>query len=260
LTGEARGDAPGCMCEDRAMARRTTRRLALAGAAGLLVAVLGAAAALGARGNANAASFYARSRAAMAGYEGISFRGGGTSYAVAPQRGGYDSFRFDFGAAPAGYRKSVDHVRVVQAHGVVREEVDTLVAHGLPALRVWQTGVLEVGEVMTAHPCPEIVPKNNASYVTVGRPFVVFSGRYRYAKLGRRGRGAHALRVVRTTYPLAGGTAHEKDQISARTRLWHHSHLIVRGGPYNANFLSESHFTYRRVARYEAPPPIGHCG
>ena len=224
----------------------------------LALAVLGAEVAVAAAppsGNARAIAFYTKSRTAMAAYQGVAFIGGGTSYRVV-RKTGYDSFKYDFGTTPPGYKTAIAHVQVVQSGGSVVEEVDTLKARGQPTLKLWQTAEIEVGEIITAHPCAEIIPKNSASFVTVGGPFVAFPG-YHFAKLGKP---SAAARVVSSSYPLAGGVAHQKDTISARTHLWTHSHLVVVGGPYNDNFLTEADFTYSRLLGAESPPALGRCG
>ena len=204
-------------------------------------------------GDASAISFYKGSRAAMAAYQGIAFKGGGTSYRVIRQAGG-DVFKFYFGAVPKGYSAAVAHVRIVQRKGVITEEVDTLVAPGKPALRLWQSSGPEIGELLTAQPCPELVPANPASFLTIGRRFVGVRGRF--AKL--KGVGS-APRIVSLSYPLAGGTAHERDTIDSTTDLWLLSHLVVAGGPYNGNFLTESNFSYKRLQRFLAPPKLHSC-
>ncbi|HLW96704.1 MAG TPA: hypothetical protein VKS25_15115 [Solirubrobacteraceae bacterium] len=222
------------------------------------VAVLGAASAAVATtgGNAKAMAFYTRSQAAMAAYEGIRFMAGGTSYRVLPPSGGVENFRFDFGSTPPGYSSAVAHVQVVQKNGIVVEEVDTLKAKGLPTLRVWQQKNLEIGELLNgAKTCAELIPTNSASFATLGRPFVVFAG-YTFARLTTPKLG---LRVVATTYPLAGGTAHEHDTIAATTHLWRASHLLVTGGPYNNNALAESHFAYQRTKGIVGAPRLGRC-
>jgi hypothetical protein len=229
-------------------------------AAFLTVAALlggaGAAALAATGGNAKAIAFYARSQTAMAAFQGIHFKGGGTSYTVVPTSGGTDNFRFDFGSTPAGYSRAVDQVQVVQRGGQVVEEVDTLTAPGLPTLKIWQQKSIEVGEVVNgAKTCAELIPKNSASFVTIGRPFVVFAS-YTFGKLTTPKKG---LRLVRTSYPLAGGIAHERDTISAATRLWRSSHLVVTGGPYDKNFLNESHFSYSRTHAMVRAPRLGRC-
>jgi hypothetical protein len=207
-------------------------------------------------GNTRTISFYKQSQAAMEAYEGIHFIGTGTSYMVIPKQG-YDTFKFDFGATPAGYHTAVDHVRVFQTNdGEVTEEVDTMTAPGFPAVKLWQTSAIEIGEVATAHPCVELIPKNSASFVTLDEPFVLFGG-YHFSKLTTPTAG---LRLVRSTYALAGGTAHEKDLISSTSHLWQHSHLIVTGGPYNDSYLTESQFSYLHVAHIKSPPALGKCG
>jgi len=190
----------------------------------------------------------------MAAYAGIAFKGGGTSYKLIRQRGG-DTFKFDFGATPKGYSAAVASVRVVQRKGVITEEVDTLKAPGKPPLRLWQDGGVEVGELLTAKPCPELIPANSASFVTVGHLYVGLSGRF--SKLAALGSG---LRVVRSSYSLAGGTAHQRDTIAVATHLWRASHLVVAGGPYNHNFLTESDFSYSRSQRFIKPPALHRCG
>jgi hypothetical protein len=207
-------------------------------------------------GNARTIAFYTNSQAAMKAYEGIHFIGTGTSYEVIPKKG-YDTFSFDFGATPAGYHAAVDHVRIVQTHGgEVTEELDTMTAPGLPKLKLWQTSGIEIGELVTAHPCVELILKNAASFVTLDEPFVLFGG-YHFAELTTPTAG---LRLVRSTYALAGGIAHETDLIASKSRLWQHSHLIVTGGPLNDSYLTESQFSYLRVAQIKSPPPLGKCG
>jgi hypothetical protein len=226
--------------------------------ASVTAAALGAAtvAAATTGGNAKAMAFYTKSQTAMAAYEGIRFVGGGTSYRVLPASGGVENFRFDFGSTPAGYSSAVAHVQIVQKNGLVVQEVDTLKAKGLPTLRIWQQKSLEIGELVSgAKTCAELIPKNSASFATLGRPFVVFAS-YTFAKLTTPKLG---VRVVATTYPLAGGTAHEHDTISAKTHLWRASHLLVTGGPYNNNSLSESHFAYQRSKAAVGAPSLGRC-
>ena len=223
-------------------------------AVAVLVAASVAAATMG--GNAKAIAFYTKSQTAMAAYDGIHFTGAGTSYKVIPTTGGIDNFRFDYGTTPAGYSAAVAHVQIVQKGGVVVEEVDTLKAPGQPTLRIWQQSTTEIGEVVNGtKTCAELIPKNSASFATLGRPFVGFTGST-FAKLTTPKAG---LRVVSTTYPLAGGVAHEHDTISAKTHLWRGSHLLVTGGPYNNNFLNDSHFTYKRVQATIAAPQLGRC-
>jgi hypothetical protein len=206
-------------------------------------------------GNARTIAFYTKSQAAMKAYEGIHFIGTGTSYKVIAKPG-YDTFKFDFGATPAGYHTAVDHVRIVQTGGEVAEELDTMSAPGLPNVKLWQTSAIEIGEVVTAHPCVELVLKNSASFVTLDEPFVLFGG-YHFSKLTTPATG---LRLVRSTYALAGGISHETDLIASKSRLWQHSHLIVKGGPLNDSYLTESQFSYLRVAHVVSPPPLGNCG
>jgi len=228
--------------------------IALAALAGGSAVALAAAAAGRATGNAAAITFYGESRAAMSAYAGIAFKGSGTSYEVIGKSSSA-SFKFDFGATPKGYHAAVASVRVVQSKGVITEEVDTLKAPGKPPLRLWQGTGIEVGELLTAKPCPQLIPTNSASFVTVGHRFVGLSGRF--AALAAKG---SALRVVASSYALAGGTAHESDTIAVATHLWRVSHLVVAGGPYNHSFLNESHFAYSRSQRYISPPPLRKCG
>lgn len=230
--------------------------LALAGCAlgGFTAAAVAAAAGLPASGNPTTISFYKQSRAAMDRYEGIAFRGVGTSYKVVHQNGG-DVFKFNFGTTPAGYRAAVAHVKVVQRKSVITEEVDTLVASGEPPLRLWLSAGTEVGELLTAKPCPELVPTNSASFTSVGHPFVVVQGTY--AALQRSG---SALSVVASSYPLGGGTARERDTIDTSTGLWKASHLLVVGGPNGGDSLGESGFGYRVTQRFIPVPTLGRCG
>ena len=216
-------------------------------------AAIAAAAVAPPTGNAGAIAFYKQSRSAMAAYEGIAFTGGGTSYEVIRQPGA-DTFKFDFGAKPRGYSAAVARVRVVQRKGVITEEVDTLKAPGKPPLRIWQDGGAEVGELLTAKPCTELIPRNSASFVTVGRRYVGLSGRF--AKLTAPD---SSLRVVHSSYALAGGTAHEQDTIAVATHLWRASHLVVAGGPYNHSFLTESDFRYSHSQRFITPPNLHRC-
>jgi len=235
-------------------AARKRRVIAACGALGALaIGTPVAVAAAPATGNAKAIAFYKQSSSAMAAYEGIAFKGGGTSYEVISQPGG-DTFKFDFGATPKGYHAAVAAVRVVQRRGVITEEIDTLKARGQPPLRLWQSGGAEIGELLTAKPCPKLIPANSASFVTVGRRYVGLSGRF--AKLTVL---SSSLRVVRSSFALAGGTAHENDTIAVATHLWRASHLVVAGGPYNNNFLTESHFSYNNSQRFITPPALRKC-
>jgi hypothetical protein len=239
----------------RALSGKLVAALLAASAAGIGCGVAIAASTVP-TGNARAIAFYMRSQAAMKRYEGISFTGTGTSYALVP-KSGFDSFEFDFGATPPGYHSAVDHVLVVQTNdGKITEEIDTMSAPGLPKLRLWQTSAIEIGEVAAKHPCVELIPKNTASFVTLEEPFVIYGG-YHFATLVSPAPG---LRLVHATFNLAGGVAHEKDLVSGTSHLWQHSHLIVKGGPYNNNYLTESDFRYMRVARLQSPPALGKCG
>ena len=226
-----------------------------AGAVILLLAAAAIASAAAAGGNAKAIALYAKSQAAMARFAGISFTGTGVSYEVIPANG-YDNFRFDFGTTPPGYKKAVDHVQIVQSGGLVTEEVDTMTAPGLPDLRLWQHGsVGEVGEVMSKTPCAETIPPNNANYLTVGKPFVSDSG-YQFSAFKK---GKHGRARVLSTWSLSGGTAHETDTISRATGLWIHSHVLLEGGPYNGDTLTEADFHYSISQAYESPPQLGRC-
>jgi hypothetical protein len=244
-------------CGTRIREARGARRI---GAAAVIVAALACAggaayAATGTTGDAQAIAFYSQSQSAMAGYEGIAFEGAGVSYKIIPAQG-YDNFRFDFGTTLPGYRTAVDHVQVVQSGGRVIEEVDTLTAPGLPALRLWQHGPIgEVGEVMTATPCAETIAPNAASYVTVGGPYVVDSG-FDFAPL-KHGKHGHVL--VRSTWSLSGSVVHETDTISASTHLWVRSHAVLSGGANNGDTLTEKDFHYSRSQAYEPPPQLGRC-
>jgi len=228
---------------------------ATGGALGALAigAAIAAAAAAPPTGNAGAIAFYKQSRSAMAAYEGIAFKGGGTSYQLVSQ-GGAGAFNFDFGTTPRGYSAAVASVRVVQRNGVVTEEVDTLKAPGKPPLRLWQSGGTEVGELLTPKPCLRLVTANSASFATVGQRFVGLSARF--AKLTAL---SGSLRVVHSSYALGGGTAHEQDTIALATHLWKASHLVVSGGPNNNSFLTESDFRYSRSQRFITPPSLGRC-
>jgi hypothetical protein len=230
------------------------RRIAIASCAALAALGGGVALAAGASGDQRAIAFYRASRTAMAAYEGIAFTGRGTAYEPVPQ-GGVENFRFDFGSTPAGYHAAVAHVQIVQVGGVVREEVDTLRAPGLPALRLWQGGTVEVGELLTkGRRCAELVPRNTASYTTLGKPWVALSGAF--AKLEHPAAG---LTVVRSTYPLAGGSAHETDTIASASHLWQASRVVVSGGPLSGAHLSETRFSYRRVQGILQPPVLHAC-
>ena len=143
--------------------------MAAAGALGALAigATIAVAATTPPTGNAGAIAFYKQSRIAMAAYDGIAFKGAGTSYKVIKQPGS-DTFKFDFGATPRGYSAAVASVRVVQRNGVITEEIDTLKAPGKPALRVWQDGGTEVGELLTAKPCT--VSASQSSFKSAASP------------------------------------------------------------------------------------------
>jgi hypothetical protein len=234
--------------------RRSYLALACCALGALAVAAVAAAAGLPASGNPTTISFYKKSRAAMDTYQGISFRGGGTSYKVIHQNGG-DVFKFSFGATPAGYRSAVAHVTVVQRKGVITEEVDTLVASGEPPLRLWQSAGSEIGELLTPKPCPELVPSNSASFTARGHHFVIVQGTY--APLKRSG---SSLSVVASSYPLGGGIARERDTINTSSGLWQASHLLVVGGPNGGDSLGESGFSYRVTQRFIPVPTLGRCG
>ena len=236
-------------------AARTKRLTAACAALGLLAVAAVAAEAAAVHketGNAQAIAFYKLSRSAMATYEGVTFRGGGTSYRIIHTASG-DTFKFDFGATPKGYTTAVAHVRVVQRKGRVVEEIDTLDASGKPPLRLWQSSGTEIGELLTKKPCAELVPTNTASFVTIGHPYVGLSGHF--APLVAAG----SQQVVTSTYSLAGGIAHERDTINPATHLWSASHLVVLGGPYNHNFLTESGFAYSHSQRFMPPPKLAKC-
>jgi hypothetical protein len=212
-----------------------------------------AAAATPASGDAAAIALERQAQTAMGAYQGISFTGGGTSYRVIHQVGG-DTFKFYFGSVPKGFRPAVAHVRIVQRKGLVTEEVDTLVAAGAPPLRIWQSKGVEIGELLGSKSCPELIPTNPASFFTVGSPLVAVHGDY--VPLAA---AAGTARVVRSSYRLAGGTAHERDTIDTATHLWRASRFVVSGGPYNGNFLSESGFAFSRLQRFLAPPTLHTC-
>lgn len=233
-----------------------TRSLAWTGALLALAATAMAvtvAAASPAAGDTHTITFYKASRAAMAGYQGIDFTGGGTSYRVIHAAGG-DVFKFDFGEVPTGYSAATAHVRVVARGGLIIEEVDTLFAPGKPPLRLWRSTGSEVGELLGAKPCPELVPANPASFATIGSAFVTLHGTF--APLAPASGGAQ---IVASSYRVAGGTAQERDTIDAATHLWRSSRLVIKGGPYAGNSLEESAFSYRRSQRFLQPPGLRPC-
>lgn len=232
---------------------RAARNRCLAAACSVLAVLSIASAAVAASGDSAAISVFKQSRAAMAAYEGIAFHGRGTSYRVVHETGG-NGFKVDFGATPKGYSAAVAHVRVVQRHGVITEEVDTLIAPGKPTLRLWQTRGTEIGELLTAKPCPELVPTNSASFVTLGVRFVTLNGTF--APLAPQGA---ALTLVTRGFPLAGGVARESDTIDLATHLWQASHLVIAGGPFDRDFLDESGFRYSRSQRFLNPPALQKC-
>jgi hypothetical protein len=252
----------GAVCVDPRIRAGRVACIALAcGSLGCVGLAVGASSTIAYSGHAAVASlsakqFYARSQAAMAAYEGIAFTGGGTSYEIVPQAG-VNNFRFDFGETPAGYTKAVDKVTVVAHGGTVVEEIDTLSAAGLPRLRLWRVAGEFVGEVLVAHACALLIPKTNAGFVAVGRSFVALGG-YHFAKLGTPA-NRPGVRIVRSTYPLAGGTAHETDTIAASSFLWQAQKLVVRGGPFSGASLSESRFRYSRTRKISTPPLVGRC-
>jgi hypothetical protein len=231
------------------------RRFAAATGALLVVAGICSAAALAASsapsGNKAAIKFYRQSQSAMAGYQGISFTGSGVSYEILHQPG-FDNFKFDFGSAPKGFTHGVADVLVVQRNGLVTQEVDTLRAPGLPALRLWHTSGLVIGEVMDSRVCAVTVT-GGSSFVTVGGTYVGIVGRF--AALKRK----HGNDLVRTTYAAGGGTAHEADTIDASNGLWKASTSRLRGGPYSGQSLSESGFKYSHLQQLALLPQLGRC-
>ena len=58
----------------------------------------------------------------------------------------------------------------------------------------------------------------------MGRPFVAVNGSF--AALEQRPGG---LALVRSSYPLGGGTAHETDTVASATHLWSASRVVVVG-------------------------------
>jgi hypothetical protein len=224
-----------------------------AAAAGLLVA--GAAAA--SSGNRQSVRLYSRAQATVGRYQGVTFTGGGTSYKIL-HRPGYDDFAYFFGATPRGYHRASDRVLVVIRHGRVVEEVDTLSAKGLPSVRTWldDTHGMVLGRVLDARGCAVFFSDDSASFVGINQRFG-FADNPRFTAPRREG----SSWLLQSSYPLAGGVAHEVDTLRS-TRgglLWSSSRLRLTGGFYSGDQLSAGDFGYRLRDAAPPLPQLGRC-
>lgn len=231
-------------------------RTAASVAVAAMLSVAGAGVAFASTGTSRqAARLYAQAQRAVDVYQGVTFTGGGTSYRILKEPG-YQNFEYYAGSVPSGYRRAVDHVLVVLRHGKVSEEVDTLSAKGLPHVRIWldNTHGFAVGKVLDRHGCPVYFSGASAIFVTVGQHFGFANGPA-FTSASRSGKRW----IVRSTYPLSGGTAQESDALNAASKRWISTYVKVKGGPYNGDHLSAAAFGYKRRQRAEAPPALGPC-
>jgi hypothetical protein len=226
--------------------------VAAAGVVGLVFGSWAVAASNAPTGNATAIAFYDRSEAVMAGYQGLAFSGGGTSYEVV--RAG--AVPFDFGVTQAGFKRAADQVLVVQRGGVVVEEVDTLSAPAEPSLVIWKEGPTQwVEQLQRPGACVYAVREAGAAdFATIGQPFVEPAGS-NFAALKHSGNED----IVLSTYPDEGTTAHETDRINAASGLWQSSTTVYLGGPYSGSSTSMSAFRYGRVKPLVSLPAVGSC-
>jgi hypothetical protein len=236
------------------MNRFPARRTAMVG--GLAASILAGGAALAATGsNGQALSLYQNAQRAVARYQGVSFKGGVWSYRVFRASGGYDTFRYDFGAVPKHYRAASDHVLVVLRDGTVAEETDTLSAKGLPNAEIWINNAHnEIGEVLNKGLRCALFFTSANGFTAIGQPFQFGSG-LTFAKPS----GSKGHWLLSSTYPLAGGKVRELDTISASSGLWQASRSSVKGGSYNGYRATASSFHYDRHHGIPTPPQLGRC-
>jgi hypothetical protein len=232
------------------------RRLAIAVGACLAATGVSAAAVAATSGNSKSLSLYSRAQRAVSRYEGVTFTGSGTSYKLI-RHPTYDSFLYYFGAAPRGYRRATDHVRVVQRHGIVTEEVDTLSAKGLPAVRILKNrpGTFAYGLVLSRRGCAVVFSGDTQSWANVGAPFT-FATSNNVFGAPKKVRGNW---LIPSSFPLAGGTGHQTDTISAASYRWSAVRLKVVGGTYRGDGLSGGSFKYLTHEASLAPPQLGRC-
>jgi hypothetical protein len=230
--------------------------VAVAAVASLAATAISAAALAATSGNSKSLSLYRRAQQAVGQYQGVTFTGAGTSYKLV-RYPTYDSFDFYFGAVLRGYRRATDHVRVVQRHGIVTEEVDTLSARGLPAVRLVQDrpGTIAFGLVLSHRGCAVVFSDFTQSWAQVGAPFTLATNSNVFAAPKR----ANGHWLIPSSFPLAGGTGHQTDTISASSYRWSSVRLKVAGGFYHGEGLSGSSFKYLAHEASVAPPQLGRC-
>jgi hypothetical protein len=206
-------------------------------------------------GNRAAIALYARSAAANARYQEISFVGHGARYSVGK---GPNDILYALAFAPRGSKPATDRVSVIQRAGRVVEEVDRLSAAGEPPLVLWIEGSDRwFVRVQRPGTCVKKLTGESgaANFATIGEPYVDSSGST-FAALQRVG----AEDIVRSTYQDEGAHANEVDAINAASGLWHSSAVVYTGGPYGGPATtSMTSIHYTRLASFIQPPRTRHC-
>jgi hypothetical protein len=206
-------------------------------------------------GNRAAIALYARSAAATARYQEISFLGHGARYAVGKAP---NDIAYALAFAPGGSKAASDRVSVIQRAGKVVEEVDRLSAPGEPPLVLWIEGPRKwFVQVQRPGACVKKLAGEYgaANFATVGEPYVDSSGST-FAALQRVG----GEDIVRSTYRDEGAHAQEVDAINPASGLWHSSAVVYSGGPFPAPAVtSMTSIRYTRVAPIIQPPSTGPC-
>ncbi len=229
---------------------------AIAVGACLAATGISAAALAATSGNSKSLSLYSRAQKAVRRYQGVTFTGRGTSYKII-RYPSYDSFDFYFGAVPRGYTRATDHVRVVQRHGIVTEEVDTLSAKGHPAVRLVQDrpGTTALGVVLSHRSCGIVFSNYTVSWAHVGAPFTLATNDNKFAAPKK----AHGNWLLPSSFPLAGGIGHQTDTISASSFRWSSVRLKVAGGFDHGDGISAGSFHYLDHEASVAAPQLGKC-
>ncbi len=209
----------------------------------------------GPAGNHSAIAFYARSAAANARYQEISFVGHGARYSVGK---GPNDILYALAFALRGTKPASDRVFVVQRGGKVVEEVDRLSAAGEPPLVLWIVGSGKwFFQVQRPGACVKklIGAHGAANFATVGEPYVDPSGST-FAALQHIG----GEDIVLSTYMDEGAHAQEIDAINPASGLWQSSAVVYSGGPYpRPAATSMTSIRYTRLAPIVQPARISHC-